>query len=185
MPQPRLWFTYAEAMFFSIASEPSLTCGELRLDRTFNFAEIEILRAERLEAPAGPWPFTVLASRTNPLVLDDYYPSAHLMSRRMIEVLTSAGVSNLQRFDAILTERGTGVVHGTHQVVNVISAVKSKVVREGGTYVFSLKNWSPSVLVFRIASGLVVTEAIANVLRGAGLRNLALEPLPTTHIDAS
>lgn len=102
----------------------------------------------------------------------------------MLEVLTTAGVSNLQRFDATLTQPA-GIVHETHQVVNVISSVKAKVVREGEAYVFSLEGWDPSVLIFRIESGLVVTEAVASALRRAGLRNLALEPLPTTHIDAS
>lgn len=118
-------------------------------------------------------------------MLDDYYPAAHLMSRRMLEVLTNNGVSNLQRFDARLTESASGVVHNTHQVVNVVSQVRSTIVRDGQTYAFSFEAWSPALQIFRIASGLVVTRSLADVLRKAGLRHLSIEPLPTSHIDAS
>ena len=172
-------------MFFLLDAQPSLTCGLLRLDRKYAASALEIRRAKPLEdSPPEPWPFSITPPHGHPLALDDYYPAAKVMSRRMLEVLTTAGVSNLQRFNATLTQPAN-IVHETHQVVNVISSVKAKVVREGEAYLLSLSDWDPSVLIFRIASGLVVTEAIAKALRGAGLRNLALEPLPTTHIDAS
>jgi hypothetical protein len=88
--------------------------------------------------PRGPWmtgqPITYEVPTPLGYELDADYPgellpmyksAAPLMRDNLLDVLSSCGVTNLQLFDAILTDPRAGDEHRDYKAVNVIGAVKA------------------------------------------------------------
>ena len=72
-----------------------------------------------------PWPFSLRHKRPEPLHMADFYPSGTVMSERLIDVLKSAGVDNLQLFKAQIVNEQTKEEIAGYQVVNILGLVSA------------------------------------------------------------
>jgi hypothetical protein len=90
------------------------------------------------DLPRGPWMVGQMITYPvqTPLVyeLDPDYPgqlqpmykaAAPIMREDLLDALASAGVDNLQLFDAVLRDPGTGATHKNYKAVNVVGVVSA------------------------------------------------------------
>jgi hypothetical protein len=137
-----------------------------------------------------PWPFIVKHGRPDPLQLADFYSSAKLMSNRLIETLKSAGVDNLQLFDAQITNERTGERIDGYKVVNILGLVaaadpaasKSRPLADVQFFEKLAIDESSArgQLMFRLAESLndiIVAERVARQITAGKFVDVVVEPL--------
>jgi hypothetical protein len=122
--------------------------------------------------------------------LFDYYPVPDLMSKRLVAALESAGVDNLQKFEAELVDEATGQVNTDFWVVNIIGLVEcadlnsSKSSELGSSYYFHELVIDPSkaqgLLMFRLAQSaiaILVHQKVASAIEQGKFRGVTLTAL--------
>lgn len=179
-------------MHYRIEITPSLGFGRMELERSFKAYKPRFTRGSMLdpEAIPSPWIFTVEPNPGRELALNDYYPEFHLMSDRMLNVLRSAGASNLQAFPATINDVSTGHTIETYKVVNIVGLVACADQDVSDSLPVADKKYflrltidekqAAGLLIFRLEESrvdVIVNESIANAIRGAALRNIELEPV--------
>ena len=120
----------------------------------------------------------------------DYIAGKCLMSRELVQVLETAGVDNLQIFDAPLTDAATGEINTGYRVVNVIGLVEaadmdsSDSIPLGSGSVFTAlvidTEKAQGLLMFRLAESrtdLIVHERVADAITAGQFRGLTLTPV--------
>lgn len=135
----------------------------------------------------NPFSFSYEDWQDPPLL--DYVDGDCLMSRELVRTLESAGVDNLQIFDASLTDKNTGVVNQDFCVVNVIGLVEaadsdsSESLPLGSNVVFTKLVVDPAkahgLLMFRLEesrSEVIVHERVAKAIEAGNFRGIKLTP---------
>lgn len=111
-------------MYYRIAAQLNLNAGSIKKEANLSQTLISG-RPVKTDKLVLPWPFSLVHQRAEPLQMSDYYPHVKLMSDRLVETLKSAGVDNLQLFEAnIVNQDGDAKIPG-YQVVNVLGLVSA------------------------------------------------------------
>lgn len=178
-------------MYFRIASEPSMDCGLPVIAESYSALDSALLLGRRIDygSVEEPVPFSIQPNPRYPLAMDAYYSECHLMSRRMADVLQSAGVCNLQFFGARVENTVTAEVYSDYLVANIVGMVScaDPAASQGWALADKLhfrslaidKARAAGLMVFRLAESMtdvIVHEQVADRLRAARLKNLMLEP---------
>ncbi len=150
-------------------------------------------RSLELEELVLPWPFSLQHNRPDPLQMADFYTSPKLMSHRLIATLGSAGVDNLQLFDAEIVNKKTGEKIGGYQVVNILglvsaadqSASKSRPLAHVQFFETLVLDEARArgQLMFRLAESLndiIIAEKVAKGIVDGGFVDVVVEPLSPT-----
>ncbi len=141
-------------------------------------------------ALALPWRFSLQHSRPDPLRMADFYSSAKLMSDRLIGTLESAGVDNLQLFDAQIVNAGTGEKVGGYRVVNILGLVAAADSSASRSRPLAHVRFFEKLaidatrargqLMFRLAESLtdiIVAERVAQRISAGNFVDVIVEPL--------
>lgn len=117
----------------------------------------------------------------------DFVDGDCLMSRGFIERLQSAGVDNLQVFEATLTNKDSGAVNEDFRVVNIVGLARaaqaegSESLPLGGKVVFSKLTLDPAKtegrLMFRLhesPGAVIIHENVANAIEEGDFRGIKL-----------
>lgn len=117
-----------------------------------------------------------------------FFANVNLMSTRLVQTLTSAGVDNLQLFPARITDPNTGAIYDDYFAVNVIGLVecadmdKSEHAPLADLYFFHELVIKPEktlgLPLFRLAESpidIIVHERVAQAIRNADFPELVLE----------
>jgi len=120
----------------------------------------------------------------------DFISAQCLMSRALVTTLEEAGVDNLQKFDAPMTDREKDEINHGFCVVNVIGLVEaadmdsSESLPLGSGEVFTKlvvdKEKAQGLLMFRLAESqtdLIVHERVANAINAGDFRGVTLTPV--------
>jgi hypothetical protein len=126
------------------------------------------------------------------VLLPMYYKGILLMTDYMVTVLRSAGVSNLQIFNAAIQDPFQGKLHTNYKVVNIVGVIsaanlKKSIYKSFGEPLFDVEFDSLHIddqkvcgsLMFRLAeniTGIVVDEKIKIALEAAKVPYLNLTP---------
>lgn len=137
-----------------------------------------------------PWPFTLEHKRPDPIQMADFYSSANLMSNRLIDTLKSAGVDNLQLFDAEIVNAGSGEKIDGYRVVNILGLVAAADPAASQSRPLAHVRFFEKLVVddsrargqlmFRLAESLndiIVAEKVAQQIAAAKLVDVFVEPL--------
>ena len=179
-------------VYYRIGVLPSLGFGRLQLERRFRALVPGLLDGVVIdpnEVPT-PWSFTIEPNPGLALAMNDYYPNFHLMSKRMLECLQAAGVSNLQVFPSEITVLPGKEVRTDYSVVNVVGLIACANPRKSEATPIADRHYFVSLHIdeskvgdlamFRLAESqldIIVSEKVAEALRRAKLTNLELEPV--------
>lgn len=119
-----------------------------------------------------------------------FFPHVNLMSARLVQTLTSAGLDNLQLFPARITDPNTGAVYDDYFAVNVIGLVecadmdKSEHMPLADLFFFLELVIKPEktlgLPLFRLAESpidILVHEHVAQAIRDADFPEVVLEPV--------
>ena len=157
-----------------------------------DFSLARLLRGAALPATTLPTPcrFTLRPPQRKALELADCYLHVDLMSRRMLEVLHAAGVSNLQTWPAEIAILGSEEILRDYVVFNVVglvscadtSASQSTPLAEGSFFMELTLNpgRAAGARMFRLAESpieLIVDSSIADAIAQARLSHVELEAL--------
>ena len=93
-------------MYFRLDAQLNLNAGLIKKEANLSETLITGLPIDS-RSLVLPWPFSLRHDRPDPLQMADFYTSATLMSDRLIDALKSAGVDNLQLFEAQIVENHT------------------------------------------------------------------------------
>lgn len=126
------------------------------------------------------------------LLMPMYHKGILLMSTELIEALRSAGVSNLELFDAVLVDEAQQREYNSYRLVNIVGVIAAadlaaSVYRAHGTPLFDVEFDSLAIdesrtrgaLMFRLAenlSGIVVHESVKAAVLKAGIEHLDFTP---------
>jgi hypothetical protein len=132
--------------------------------------------------------FSYQDSQDPPLL--DYISGKCLMSKNLVETLEAAGVDNLQKFDAPMTDVRDGEINHGFCVVNVVGLVEaadmdsSDSLPLGSNVVFTKLAVDPEkaqgLIMFRLAesrSDLIVHERVARAIEAGDFRGVTLTPV--------
>jgi hypothetical protein len=170
-------------------------CGYVAKDPDADFSLLRLLRAIRLDDRELPevCRFTMRARSGRPIEPADCYLHVHLMSRRMLSILHSVGVSNLQTWAAEIRILGTDQLLTNYVVFNVVGSLtcadsgasQSVPLAEGRFFTELTVNPRPvgGARMFRLAESLIeiiVDEDVARALGKGGLSHVELEALDET-----
>ena len=180
-------------MYFRLSSD--LDECNVYIERDFREA-ISFIGGEILEgAPPVPLRFTMEVDDDedgNPMEprLDAYFPEESLMHKRLVAVMESAGVDNIQTFPAILTDGGTDQTNDDYVAVNVVGLVSCANMDESETepladvYFFQNLVIDPKktgdMLAFRLAESpmeIILHEKVANAIQEGEFTGVVLEAL--------
>jgi hypothetical protein len=113
-----------------------------------------------------------------------------LMHVRLLEVLRSVGVDNIQAFPAILRDSSTGQEYADYVAANIIGLVSCANIASssssplaGGRFFHKLvidPDRAEGLLLFRLAeskSDVIIHEKVARAIRAAGFNEIVLEEL--------
>ncbi|MHB8813466.1 MAG: hypothetical protein ACYDAE_09365 [Steroidobacteraceae bacterium] len=111
-------------MYFRLTADLNLNCGSIAKEVNVSTA---MMKGRPLNAAelVLPWRFSVEQKRDEPLQMSDFYPYPMLMNKRLIAAIQSAGVDNLQLFDAEIVDKKSNDVNREYQVVNVVGRVSA------------------------------------------------------------
>jgi hypothetical protein len=126
------------------------------------------------------------------ILLPMYHKGVLLMSIALITALQSAGVTNLELFDAVLVDEANGREYANYKLVNIVGAIaaadlgKSVHVAHGAP-LFDVDFDSLTIdekrtrgaLMFRLAenvSGIVVHDSVKDAVLKAGIEHLDFVP---------
>ena len=126
------------------------------------------------------------------ILLPMYYKGVLLMSDALIAALQSAGVSNLELFDAILTDETNHREYSNYKLVNIVGAIAAADLAQSahtphGKPLFDVdfdslvidEKKTRGALMFRLAenvSGIVVHESVKDAVLKAGIEHLDFVP---------
>jgi hypothetical protein len=124
------------------------------------------------------------------MIFDDWYSNRYLMSKRLVQTLEFAGVSNLQLFPAEIEVPGTPKPNLDFFVVNIVGIVacadpsKSDATPLADVKYFFKLSIDPSrpkdAFMFRLAESrtdVIVVERVAKAIEAGAFRNIRLEPV--------
>jgi hypothetical protein len=136
-----------------------------------------------------PWPFTVKPPEEG-LKMSDYYPGAKIMSNRLVSILQSLGVDNLQTFPAVIKNKQTDELINNFLVINVIGMVScANVAASESTPLADVNFFNKLVIdpkrarglfMFRLAESrmdIIVIDKIAKAINDGNFKDIVLEPL--------
>ncbi len=125
-----------------------------------------------------------------PPLMYAFFPHVNLMSTRLVQTLTGAGVDNLQLFPARITDPNTGATYDDYFAVNVIGLVECADMDESDhapladLFFFHELVIKPEktlgLPLFRLAESpidIIVNERVAQTIRNANFPELVLEPV--------
>lgn len=137
-----------------------------------------------------PWPLLLKHTRPDPLQMADFYSSVNVMSQRLVDALQSAGVDNLQLFDADIVRKDTGEKLGGYRVVNILGLVSAADSRASKGRPLANKTFFETLvldetrarghLMFRLAESLndiIIAEKVAKRVADGGFVDVTVEPL--------
>lgn len=160
------------------------------VDKEQGPAIFSMIEGRPYEMDPGEKPFEFSFEDWQDPPLLDFISRPCLMSKALVRTLEEAGVDNLQKFDAPLTNRASGDVINDFLVVNVIGLVEaadaggSESLPLGAGEVFTKLVVDPEkaqgLLMFRLAESqidVIVHERVANAIRQGGFRGVTLTPV--------
>jgi hypothetical protein len=125
--------------------------------------------------------------------LYEYVSNVKVMSKRLLQVIQSAGVDNLQTFPALVTDAASGrasedfVVFNVLGMVSAVDLAQSKGTPLGSVFYFDKIAIDPlkarGLLLFRIKQSpveVIVHESVARLIGNSKIEGLVLEPASTT-----
>lgn len=135
-----------------------------------------------------PYHFEMSVAEGQTPQLYGWYPGSDLMQQRLVDVLHSAGVDNLQTFPAEIRQKDTGEEVLGYTVVNIVGRVPCAVLDQSNTspladvYYFHDLTIDPSrtqgMLMFRLDESpmiVLVHEKIAEAIKNGGFLGVTLE----------
>lgn len=119
-----------------------------------------------------------------------FFPHVNLMSTRLVQTLTHAGVDNLQLFPARITDPNTGTVYDDYFAVNVIGLVECADMDQSEHMPLADLHFFLELVIepektlglplFRLAESpidIIVHERVAQAIRDANFPEIVLEPV--------
>lgn len=176
-------------MYYKVMSEISMNMGRIQDidDENVDAVLIEGTLYDEQELNL-PWIHRLTYKESRELILSDYYPSAKLMSKSMLDILKSSGVDNLQIFPAKIIDKNTGNIITSYSVVNIIGLVSCVNVDKSLSQPLAEFEYFDKLVIdeskvngfkmFRLSESLldvIVNEEVALALKEANLTNLSLE----------
>ena len=144
----------------------------------------------RLEAPV-PEPLTYEIESDGKQLMSFYNTLVPLMSAELLSALASAGVENLELFDATVSDLETGTTYDGYKAVNIVGVVAAADMQQSDSANLGLDDSGlidtffrnlvvdesriPDVLMFRLAESvkhIIVHESVREAVEAAGLTDL-------------
>jgi len=135
-----------------------------------------------------PYRFEMSVAEGQTPKLYGWYPGSDLMQQRLVDVLRSAGVDNLQTFPAVIKREDNGEDVPGYVVVNIVGRISCAVLGQSDTspladvYYFNDLTIDPrrtqGMLMFRLDESpmvVLVHEKVAKAIEAAGFLGVTLE----------
>ena len=126
------------------------------------------------------------------ILLPMYHKGVLLMSDALVAALQSAGVSNIELFDAVLVDEANHCEYSNYKLINIIGAIAAADLAQSvhtahGAPLFDVdfdslvidEKKARGALMFRLAenvSGIVVHESVKDAVLKAGIEHLDFVP---------
>lgn len=140
-----------------------------------------------------PYRYTMSVVEGEEPQLYAWYPGSHLMQKKLVNVMLSSGVDNLQTFPAEIQQEDTGEAVPGYVVVNIVGRVpcadmaRSEHEPLADVHYFHNLTINPSLtrglLMFRVHESpmiILIHEKVVRAIEGDGFLGLNLEPVPET-----
>lgn len=162
------------------------------IHRIPQFENVSWNRGARIQGQV-PVPVRIYLDPEAPgILLPMYHKGVLLMSDALIAALQSAGVSNLELFDAVLVDEVSHREHTNYKLVNIVGVIAAADLAQSahtahGVPLYDVdfdslvidENKTRGALMFRLAenvSGIVVHESVKDAVLKAGIEHLDFVP---------